>query len=731
MHTEEQLVKILAVDDNANNLLALEAILESPDRRIVRASSGVEALRYLLEDDAAVILLDVYMPGMDGLETAELIRGRERSRDIPIIFVTADASGAAHLSRGYSLGAVDYILKPVDPEILKSKVAVFVDLYRKTREIERQAELLREKNREIENANLARLGALVELGQELSAERDPARLLAKFCRRARTIVGAERTGVRIIGGGHDGLRYSVTCDGSDAERDDFGATHDGGGAPAETEHLLERALAEGRPLRSNSFEKINGKIAGCFLVAPISTPAQTYGWMYFVGKNPDAEFSEADERLVGTLAAQVAVTYQNAVLYTEARHLADDLRLEVAERRAAQEEVARLLAGEQTARRESEDANRTKDEFLAVLSHELRTPLTAILGWTHLLLGGNLDPASSARALEIVQRNAKSQSQLIDDLLDVSRIVTGKLRIDPHPVEFASVIETAIESVRPAADSNEISIVATIEPDAGHVTGDAGRLQQVVWNLLTNAVKFTPKGGRVTVSLARAKDRTRLTIVDSGPGISADFLPYIFDRFRQEDGSRTRTHGGLGLGLAIVRHLVELHGGAVSAESGGDGLGSTFAVELPLRSDPASAEVSDHNPVDPDTIETQPLDGLQVLVVEDEQDTRDLISAVLSGGGAEVRTSASVAEALHTLAAWRPDVLVSDIGMPGEDGYALIRKVQERSNGAWLPSLALTAYASLDDRARAIAAGFHTHMAKPIEPAELVIAVAELAKRAV
>ncbi|HEX7316484.1 MAG TPA: PAS domain-containing protein [Pyrinomonadaceae bacterium] len=383
------------------------------------------------------------------------------------------------------------------------------------------------------------------------------------------------------------------------------------------------------------------------------------------------------------------------------------------------------------ARREAEAANRLKDEFLATLSHELRTPLTAILGWTRLLSGGELDAPTAARALEIIERNAEAQQQLIEEVLDVSRIITGKLRLDASPVELVPVVEAAVDAVRPAAQAKNIELSVGADPEAGLVYADPTRLQQVIWNLLTNAIKFTPKEGKVEVRLERANSNVCIRVSDNGIGIAPDFLPHVFDRFRQADSSTTRHYGGLGLGLAVVRHLVEQHGGRVSAESEGENLGSTFTIELPVSALKANADGS----VQTRTGERQPtrqreitrsLEGVRVLVVEDREDTRELLSALFRQHGAEVVTSGSAVEALSALRRERPDVLVSDIGMPGEDGYWLIKEV--RALGDDLPVVALTAYASEADRERALAAGFQAHVPKPIEPAALISAVAEAAK---
>ena len=728
------------VDDSPTNLLALEAILQAPDRNLVRAASGDEALRYLLEGNVAVILLDVYMPGIDGLETAALIRGREKSRDIPIIFLTADSTGNRHIARGYSLGAVDYILKPIDPDILRSKVAVFVELFKKTEEVKRQAELLHEKNIELENANLQRLGKLIELGQELAAEREPKQVLEKFCGAARDIIGAEHAGVGVLSENGKSLRYFCHCD--DCVMGDELLT-----SPQASEELLSRLLVEGRPLRlSEAAETLEAEHLSSprvsmqsFLGAPIVSPARTYGWLYLTNKLDAEEFSEADERLAVTLATQVSASYENARLYTEAQRHAAELQQEVAERKQAEEERARLLIREQAARAEAERANRTKDEFLATLSHELRTPLTAILGWTHLIRGGNLDMSMMTRALETIERNARSQSQLIDDLLDVSRIITGKLALDFHPVELSSIIEATVDTVRPMAEAKSIRVEPQLKTSHCMVSGDPARLQQVVWNLFSNAVKFTPEGGQVEVGLTCNERRVELEVRDTGQGISAEFLPYIFDRFRQADGTTTRKHGGLGLGLAIVRHLVELHGGTIRAHSDGDGQGSVFTLSLPLAS---AANASGNGTPEPDATanEASPslaksatLEGLRILIVDDEPDTRELMQEVLGRQGAEVRTSGSVAEALRALAAWQADLLVSDIGMPLEDGYELIRRVRklDAAHHGQIPAVALTAYAGAADIERALDAGFQTHLAKPVDPKALVSTVARVAGRPV
>jgi signal transduction histidine kinase/ActR/RegA family two-component response regulator len=386
------------------------------------------------------------------------------------------------------------------------------------------------------------------------------------------------------------------------------------------------------------------------------------------------------------------------------------------------------------ARKVAEDANRLKDEFLSTVSHELRAPLNAINGWALMLRAGRLDAAESARALETIVRNAKSQNQLIGDLLDVSRIIAGKMRLDVAPLNLGSVIEAAVETVRPAAAAKGIHLSAALDPAADTMSGDAERLQQVVWNLLSNAVKFAPQGGRVEVSLKRVDSHVEIVVADNGRGIKPEFLPYVFEHFRQEDSGTSRRHGGLGLGLAIVRHIVELHGGTARAASEGLGKGATFTVALPVtpvcdlspgesRGEAADGRLASENP--------PALAGVRVLLVDDDADMRELTTMILAVGGAEVRTAVSAAEALSACDEWRPDVLISNIGMPGEDGYTLMEKLRARESGrgGHIPAIALTAYGRGEDRLRALSVGYEYHIPKPVEPEELLVAVASLANR--
>jgi signal transduction histidine kinase/ActR/RegA family two-component response regulator len=475
-------------------------------------------------------------------------------------------------------------------------------------------------------------------------------------------------------------------------------------------------LETGRPVRSDDAARDPRFVADTayvravlreqivtLLVVPIVLGPRIEGLLYVDNCSP-RPFTDRDEAILGQLADHAAIAIRNA----------------------------QLLAREQRAREEAENANRLKDEFLATLSHELRTPLNAVLGWAVTLRTAQLDAATRTRALEAIERNARAQSQLIEDLLDISRIVTGKLRLDVRPVEPIAVVEAALDAVRPAARAKSIELTATLDPRAGPVFGDPDRLQQVVWNLLTNAIKFTDTGGRVEVGLARAVSHVEITVSDTGHGIAPALLPYVFDRFRQADSSSTRSQGGLGIGLALVRNLTELHGGTVAAESPGEGRGATFRVRLPLL---ARAEDGPPAAAGPGTGAGGALASLgdvRVLVVEDDRDTLELFAGILTLGGAQVRGARCAAEGLEALITWQPDVLVSDIEMPDTDGYALIRRVRAlpAAQGGAVPAVAITARGSVQDSFAALAAGFQMHVPKPVEPAELVAVVANVARLA-
>jgi signal transduction histidine kinase len=442
-----------------------------------------------------------------------------------------------------------------------------------------------------------------------------------------------------------------------------------------------------------------------------------------------------DQEVAVELMKAGAADYLNKNALTPER-LERSLRYAMALHRV-EEDRRLLLEREQQARLQAQTANRAKDEFLATLSHELRTPLNAILGWSQLLASGQLDEPTRRRAIEIIGRNTRLQAHLIDDLLDISRIVTGKLRLELRSVPVRTIVDSAIESALPAAENKGVSLVGRVADDivAGSDTilCDPARMQQVIWNLLSNAIKFTPEGGRVRLSVERRGHAIVIKVTDTGGGIEPEFLPHVFDRFRQQDPGSTRKHGGLGLGLSIVRHLVELHAGSIEASSEGQGRGATFTVTVPVTPITSDDDLGDvpHRRVDAPG-ELPSLQGIHVLVVDNEEDARALVSAVLESCGARVTAVESAARAIDEIKARRPDVLLSDIAMPGEDGYSFIRRVRQMNGPEpQIPAAALTAYATATDRAHALLAGYQAHLPKPIEPAELTAVVATLARRTV
>ncbi|MBD2293346.1 response regulator [Anabaena sphaerica FACHB-251] len=700
-------VNILMVDDHSENLLALEAILQSLGHNLVKATSGAQALRCLLTQDFAVILLDVQMPDIDGFETAALIRQRERSQYTPIIFLTAFSNSESMVFKGYSLGAVDYLFKPIDPEILKFKVAAFVELFEKTLEVKQQAAQLLTANAQLKRSEeqFRCLSACSPVGIFLT---DIAGVCTYTNPRYQTILGI--TPEESLGEGW--LR----------------SLH-----PQDREQVLADWLICIREGREYSHE------------FRILKPAGIVRWVNF---HSSPMLSEQGKIIgyVGTVE-------------------------DISDRKQAEEEHTKLIR-EQAALREAEAANRMKDEFLATLSHELRTPLNSILGWSKLLRNRQLDEKTIARALETIERNALSQEQLIEDILDVSRIIHGKLSLNICPVNLVSVIKAALDTVHLQAQAKNILFSFLVVTDTGEhrritpinqeeltsispaltfsVSGDQERLQQIVWNLLTNAIKFTPQDGKVEISLSVVSSQetqqieqkyAQIQVSDTGIGIKPDFIECVFESFRQADGSITRTQAGLGLGLAIVRHLVELHGGSVYAESPGEGLGSTFTVKLPLLEAENSLPLKASG-VTKEIVETidanfsvslcpLPLDNLQVLIVDDDTDTLSLLTLVLQDSGAKVRAVTSASEAFSEIQQCPPDVLISDLGMPEEDGYTLIHKVRlmEAEQGGRIPAIALTAYATEGEATELLAAGFNMCASKPIELTALINMVTKLMGR--
>jgi PAS domain S-box-containing protein len=859
--TAEDKVNILLVDDRADKLLALEAVLADLGQSLVKATSGKEALKAVLKRDFAVILLDVNMPGMDGFETAALIRQRKKSEKTPIIFFTALSDTDTHVTRGYSLGAVDYIRVPVEPDILRAKVAAFVDLYKKTEQVKRQAELMRQLQEREHRTQMAeatdRLEAetkrnrfftlaidmlaisgfdgffkqlnpswektlgftdeelksqplieFVHLEDRASTEEQLHKVqtgasIAYFENRYRTKSGGWRwLGWTAAPFAEEGLIYIFARDLTERKVAEEERLHlireQAARAAAEAAERRAAFLADAGITLASSLDyhttlarlvrlavpfmadwcvldvrDEDGAVRRVEVAHADATKEELARRLMAFSPDPEGEDPQArvmrtrepflapecSEEVLAGVAGDVAArktlcsrtTCSMMVIplvargrplgaltfvYAESSRIYGRLDLELAEelgRRAAlAADNAWLYRSSQEARKAAERANRAKDEFLATLSHELRTPLTPILGWTVMLRSGTLDQAGLLRGLEVIERNVRAQTQLIEDLLDVSRIVTGKLRVEVRPIELVPVVEAGLDAVRPSAEAKDIALEVKLAPIASKVLGDPDRLQQVVWNLASNAVKFTPKGGRVEVTLARVDSHVQLTVKDNGKGISAEFLPYVFDRFRQADSTSTRKYGGLGLGLAIVRHLVELHGGTVHAESAGADQGATFTVRLPLMEERAEPSAPSRPGAESgQASSSMRLDGVKVMVVDDELDMRDFLSVSLRQYGADVTALSSVGEAVAALEREKPDVLVSDIGMPGEDGYALIRKVRALGpeRGGQVPAAALTGFAAGDDTTRVLSAGYQVHLPKPVEPSRLAQVVGTLAGR--
>jgi PAS domain S-box-containing protein len=696
-------VSILVIDDQEENLHTLHALLNGIDLEIIRAESGVDALRLLLHNEFALIVLDEDMDTIDGFETAALIRNRERGRHTPIIFLTADNQTAQHMFRGYSLGAVDYLTKPLLPEVLQAKVTGYVELFKKTEEVQRQAQLLQQMVIELTNSN----DEIRKLNVELQAERDfvstvldTAESIVVVLDASHKIVRASRAFERILGYTQDEVHgrplstffvsagpwqemdeaenYWLAKDGTARliawSRTPLGTAHaivtgndmtERKRAEQQREQVIRaevaRAEAEASERRSAflaeagtmlaatlDYESTLGNISRlaiptfadwCFVY--LALDGQQISSALIAHADPEKEHrAQQVEILPEDLSSETLPVFR--VFQTGTPELLTDIRDEelwetvsdkakydalkelglrsavvvpIPSRHAvigvigfasrklnrysstdlifAQDLARRISLALENARlyRVAQEANRAKDEFLATLSHELRTPLNAILGWIQILQAKLVDEVTTARAFEAIERNAKAQAELIEDMLDVSRIITGRLRLEMSPVHLSDPVEAALESVRPAAEAKGVRLTCSVMPNGNMISGDPRRLQQIVWNLLSNAVKFTPSGGTVQLKLEYARSEAKLTVTDSGRGISARFLPYVFDRFRQAETMPSRTTGGLGLGLSIARHLVELHGGFIEAASEGEGRGATFTVTFPLRETFSAAAV--------------------------------------------------------------------------------------------------------------------------------------------
>jgi PAS domain S-box-containing protein len=663
---------ILHVDDNEGNRYAVSRVLRKAGFEVVEAVTGAEALeRVLLQPD--LIVLDVRLPDIDGFEVCRRVKADEATSIIPVLHLTASFISGDKKAEGLDAGADAYLVRPVEPIELIATVNALLR-QRRTEEALRQSE--------------SRFRRMADSAPVLIWMADESQACTWFNRSWLEFVGCSLSDA--VAGGcyayvHPGdiERWQQEYDRHFAAREPYSLEYRLRRRDGEYRWVLDRAVPLGR--ESSDF---SGFMGTCVDV----TDRRRY----------ESMLSESEARF---------------------RQLAEDR--------------TRLLEFERAVRRDAEEANRLKDEFLATLSHELRTPLNAIVGWTTILQQGDVPPAVVAEGVATIERNAKAQSQLIEDLLDVSRILSGKLRLDLQPIDFAPVVEAAVTSVFPSSTAKGVSLRHSVPADGASLFGDPTRLQQVVWNLLSNAIKFTPRGGRVDALLTASDSIVELVIADSGQGIAPEFLPHVFDRFRQADASTTRTHTGLGLGLAIVRHLVEQHGGTIHAESRGEGCGAIFTIRLPAMTAARVPGPKQPDRAARDAAASATLHGevslanVHVLVVDDEPDSRNLLKRLLEQRHAVVQARGSVADALQAIDERAFDVVLSDIAMPGRDGYDLVRHLRALpGEKAAIPAIALTAFARADDRRLALHAGFQHHISKPVDPDELFAVIASVARRA-
>lgn len=694
-----ELINILIVDDEPANLVVLETVLDDPGYRLVRAPSADQALLALMDQEFALLILDVRMPGMTGFELAHMIKGRRKTADVPIIFLTAFYDKDQHVIEGYGTGAVDFLSKPVNPTVLRSKVSVFADLHRKSRAI-----------------TLANRALLAEVNERRRAEEQLRDLNENLERRV-----AERT--EALRRADDKLRVMMS-------------SITDGLLMLDTAWRFTYVNEQGSRLLGKRIDQLLGSCIWELFPQMIDTP-----------------FSAAYHRAVQSRQTVSFEAFFPDPLSTwlECHFYPSDEGLsvyvhDISDRREVEVRREHLLSAEQAARTEGERIARAKEEFLATLSHELRTPLAAIVGWANILQRPDIDADTARRGIAAIARNAQSQAHLISDLLDMSRFVSGKIRLTLELVDLNSIASATADNARPAALSKELSIHLQLDREAPlELLGDAARLQQIATNLVTNAVKFTPGGGAITIATAADEAQVELTVSDTGQGIEAQFLPHLFDRFSQADGSAARLHGGLGLGLSIVKHLVELQGGTVTASSAGKGAGASFKVTLPRAKRPAGAgeatkasSLGDlHAPAKGSqedlTGAEYSLQAVSVLLVDDNNDVLEVERRLLCEHGASVTTAISAAQGLQLLQDQHFDVLLSDLGMPAMDGYDFIRRVRGvlgRSANE-LPAAAVTAFVRPEDQTHALQAGFQACIQKPVVPSELIRTVISLcAKKA-
>lgn len=682
-----QPINILIVDDEPANLVVLESVLSDASYRLVRAQSADEALMALMREEFALLVLDVHMPGMSGFELAEMVKERKKTAGVPIIFLTAYYDQDQHMLAGYGSGAVDYLNKPVNPAVLRSKVAVFADLHRTSRELARANSILRSEVRERQRAD----EALRSLNESLER---------RVVERTEALTRADQKLQAMMDSITDGL-HTLDKDWCFTYCNKQGASLLG----MRVDQLIGRNIWELFPsMTATRFREGYSRAVQTRQTVSFEEchPGETPGrWL-------ECHCYPSDEGLS---------VYFHEI--TE-RHQAQDLR-------------EQLLAAEQAARSEGERVARAKDDFLTTLSHELRTPLAAILGWATVMKRAGTNEETLRRGLDAITENAKIQTNLVSELLDTSRIVAGKLHIELERLDLNVVAASCADTLKPLAQSKGVSIDLSLAAGTRmELMGDRGRLSQIALNLLSNALKFTPKGGVVNLSTCVDGSMLEMMVADTGVGIGEDFLPHLFDRFSQADGSAARTFGGLGLGLSIVKDLVELHAGTISAHSAGKGHGSSFVVRFPIAPVPSIASDGKtmgvwEGDVLPGRTE---IGGVRVLIVDDHDDVLEAGRRLLTDCGAVVEVARSGQEALNWLEKASFDVLLSDLGMPGMDGYQLIKEVRASLNSsvAQLPAAAVTAFVRAEDQRRALDAGYQTFLQKPVSPAALAAAVTALAR---
>ena len=662
---ETSKITILNVDDFEPGLYAKSRVLRLAGFEVFEAATGEETLRLTHELKPDLVLLDVHLPDVSGIEICRRIKTDPSIDSILVIQTSATFTEVRDRVRGLEGGADAYLTEPIEAEELVANIRAILRLRKAEQEVREREAWLKTVMSSIGDAVITtdlegRVTLINPVAQEMvgwtEAEAEGRPLTEVFpIINDQTRQPSESPVLRVL---RDGSSAELHSNALLVARDERETPVDGNAAPIKDER---------------------GNVIGVVLT-----------------------FRDVAERKRMEKARDRLLIYEQ-----EARREAD------------------------VARRRAEEASRAKDEFLATVSHELRTPLNHMLGWITMLRSGKLQSEKTQKAFDTIERNVRAQGRLIDDLLDVSRIISGKLLIEPSRIEIAKVLEAAAESIGPAAEEKGVNFKTTLAPEAGMVLGDPDRLQQAIWNLLANAVKFTPEGGHVELRLTRVNSQIEIAVIDDGPGISPDFLPHVFDRFRQKDATSARQHGGLGLGLAIVRHLAELHGGSARAESEGEGRGTTFTITLPVAANhaPPPGKARSSSIITESYTDLPSLEGVRVLLVDDLPEARELITFALVNKGAEVRTADSAAEGLSALREWRPDVILSDIAMPSEDGYSFIRKVRKLSEekGGAIPAAALTAYVGSKERLKSIEAGYQAYITKPVEWSELLMIVATLA----